>query len=320
MKLIVTVDTEEDSWGNVRASHYDVENIEALSDFQTLCDEFRVTPTYLVTYPVVTDETAAATLRTLLGDGNCEVGAQCHPWNTPPFEELESKRNTMLCNLSDDLQHKKMAVLHAAIEQHLKISPVSFRCGRWGYNQTVAMNLAKLGYKVDSSITPFTDWTAVGGPDFSAVGPRAFRFSSDDIFHDSPLGQLKEIPVTIGYIGWLSFDMRWCNAMQRLVQRRRLARARVAGILSRANIVRKVWLSPETSNAAQMIELARRLQRERYRFLNLTFHSPSLRAGYTPFVRTKQDEQRFWETIRQFLRFTRASGIEAVKLSDAMVG
>jgi len=178
MKLIVTVDSEEDNWGNVRASHYDVENIEALSDFQTLCDDFRVTPTYLVTYPVVTDETAAATLRTLLGDGNCEVGAQCHPWNTPPFEELESKRNTMLCNLSDDLQHKKMAVLHAAIEQHLKISPVSFRCGRWGYNQNVAMNLAKLGYKVDSSITPFTDWTAVGGPDFSAVGPRAFRTTS----------------------------------------------------------------------------------------------------------------------------------------------
>jgi hypothetical protein len=66
---VVTVDTEEDSWGHVRGSHYAVENIGALPDFQKLCDELGVKPTYLVTYPVVTDATAAAILRTLLEDG-----------------------------------------------------------------------------------------------------------------------------------------------------------------------------------------------------------------------------------------------------------
>ena len=319
MKLIVTVDTEEDRWGNVRASHYGVENIGALLDFQKLCDEMGVKPTYLVTYPVVTDESAAAILRALLEHANCEVGAQCHTWNTPPFEEPESKRNTMLSNLSQDLQHKKMAVLRDAIERHLKISPVSFRSGRWGYSQSVATNLVKLGFKVDSSITPFTDWASVGGPDFSTVGPRAFRFSPDDIFHESPDGELTEIPVTIGYVGWLNFDMRWSNAVQRVAQRKRFAPARVAGILSKANVIRKVWLSPETSDVTDMIRLARHLQRQGYRFLNLTFHSPSLRAGLTPFVRTQQAEQRFWEKLRQFLSFARDSGIEAVKLSDAMV-
>ena len=319
MKLIVTVDTEEDNWGHVRASHYGVENIGALPDFQKLCDELGVKPTYLVTYPVVTDATAAVILRALLQGGNCEVGAQCHPWNTPPFEEPESKRNTMLSNLSQDLQHKKMAVLRDAIERHLKISAVSFRSGRWGYSHSVATNLAKLGFKVDSSITPFTDWASDGGPNFSTVEPRAFRFSPDDIFHESPDGELMEIPVTIGYVGWLSFDMRWSNAIQRIVQRKPFARARVAGILSKANLLRKVWLSPEISDAAEMIRLARHLQSRGYRFLNLTFHSPSLRAGLTPFVRKQQVEQRFWEKLRRFFTFARDSGIEAVKLSDAMV-
>src|SRR5437867_1184575 len=318
MKLIVTVDTEEDRWGNVRASHYGVENVRALLDFQKLCDELGVKPTYLVTYPVVTDESAAAILRALLEDGNCEVGAQCHTWNTPPFEEPESKRNTMLSNLSQDLQHKKMAVLRDAIERHLKISAVSFRSGRWGYSQSVATNLAKLGCKVDSSITPFTDWTSVGGPDFSAVEPRAFRFSADDIFHEAPDGELTEIPVTIGYVGWLSSDMRWCNAVQRVVQRKRFARARLAGIFSKANLIRKVWLSPETSDIAEMIRLARRLNNQGYRFLNLTFHSPSLRAGLTPFVRTQHEEQQLWENVRRFLSFARESGIEAVTLRDAI--
>ena len=240
MKLIFTVDTEEDSWGNARASRYGVKNIGALPALQKLCDELEVKPTYLVTYPVVTNETAAAILRALLEGGNCEVGAQCHPWNTPPFEEPESKWNSMLCNLSEDLQHKKMAVLHEAIERHLKVSAVSFRSGRWGYSRSVATNLAKLGYKVDTSITPFTDWTSVGGPDFSAVEPRSFRFSADHILRESPDGQLTEIPVTIGYVGWLSFNMRWCNTVQRIAQRKRLARARLAGILSKANLIRKV--------------------------------------------------------------------------------
>jgi peptidoglycan/xylan/chitin deacetylase (PgdA/CDA1 family) len=225
----------------------------------------------------------------------------------------------MLSNLSQDLQHKKMAVLRDAIDRHLNISAVSFRSGRWGYSQSVAANLAKLGFKVDSSITPFTDWTSVGGPDFSAAAPRAFRFSADDIFHELPDGELTEIPVTIGYVGWLSSDMQWCNAVQSVVQRKRFARARVAGILSKANVIRKVWLSPETSDAGEMIRLARRLQTQGYRFLNLTFHSPSLRAGLTPFVHTQQAEQRFWEKLRRFFSFARDSGIEAVKLSDALV-
>lgn len=318
MKLILTVDTEEDTWGNVRASRYGVENIGALPAFQTLCDELGARPTYLVTYPVVTNETAAAILRSLVEAGNCEVGAQCHPWNTPPFDEPESKRNTMLCNLPEELQHKKMTTLHEAIERHLKVVAVSFRCGRWGYSEGVARNLAKLGYKVDTSITPFTDWSSVGGPDFSEAEPRSFRFSVDDILQESANGALTEVPVTIGYVGWLSFNMRWCNAVRTAAQRKGMARVRVAGILSRMNVIRKVWLSPETANAAAMISLSQRLQSQEYRFLNLTFHSSSLRAGLTPFVRTQEDERRFWGTVRRFLTFARDSGMEAVRLRDVV--
>jgi len=318
MKLIVTVDTEEDTWGNVRASRYGVENIGALPALQKLCDTLGAKPTYLVTYPVATNEIAAAILRPLVEAGNCEIGAQCHPWNTPPFEEPESKWNTMLCNLPDELQHKKMATLHEAIERHLKVVAVSFRSGRWGYSESVARNLAKLGYKVDTSITSFTDWRSVGGPDFSDVTPRSFRFSADDILQESADGPLTEIPVTVGYVGWLSFNMRWCNAVRTVAQRKVLARARVAGILSRSNVVNKIWLSPETADAAAMINLARRLRSQGYRFLNLTFHSPSLRAGLTPFVRTQHDEQRLWENVRRFLSFARESGIEAVTLREAI--
>ena len=44
MKLVVTVDTEEDTWGNVRAPHYAVENIEALPALQKLCDTLGASP------------------------------------------------------------------------------------------------------------------------------------------------------------------------------------------------------------------------------------------------------------------------------------
>src|SRR5713101_3891619 len=86
---------------------------------------------------------------------------------TPRHSRSRRASRTRCGNLPEELQHKKMTALHEAIERHLKVVAVSFRCGRWGYSESVARNLAKLGYKVDTSITPFTDWGAVGGPDFS---------------------------------------------------------------------------------------------------------------------------------------------------------
>lgn len=65
-----------------------------------------------------------------------------------------------------------------------------------------------------------------------------------------------------------------------------------------------------------MIRLARRMMANDYEVINLFFHSPSLKCGLSPFVRTKDDEREFLLRIREFLTFAQDKGIGSIKLSD----
>lgn len=314
MHLAVTVDTEEDNWGHVRCSSTTVENIRRVTELQRMFDEFGVIPSYLVTYPVAVDETASSILRSILATGRCEIGTQCHPWNTPPLGAgAGTAAESMLCNLPPTLQREKISRLHETIERAFDTRPVSFRCGRWGFHPDIARHLVDVGYRIDTSVTPYMDWTTSDGPDFSNMSPQPFRFEMARVRHQSPPALL-EVPVTIGFLQ-SHFALR--NTILRAVQRPPINRLRVAGILYRLGMISKVWLSPELATTAQMIGLTKQMLRQNCRILNLTFHSPSLQAGLTPFVRTRSDERRFFQSVRDYLAFAKDAGIKPIKLSDA---
>src|ERR671922_839019 len=99
IRLFITIDTEEDEWGEYQSSGHHVENVKQLSRLQEIFDHYGAVPTYLVTYPVVKNGHARELLGNILSRNRCEIGTHCHPWNTPPFEEELNKRNSMLCNL-----------------------------------------------------------------------------------------------------------------------------------------------------------------------------------------------------------------------------
>ena len=175
MKLIITIDTEEDDWGAYKYSRNALENIKKISVLQKIFEEYKVIPTYLITYSVANNVESAVLFKKILGMGRCEIGAHCHPWSTPPFIERTSERNSMLCNLPSDLQYQKLEILHDTIFKKVGIEPKSFRAGRWGFNAVVADNLCKLGFKVDTSETPYCDWSMYHGPNFSFTAPTPRR-------------------------------------------------------------------------------------------------------------------------------------------------
>ena len=315
MKLVVTVDTEEDNWGSYSPIGHTLDNIERIPLLQELFDELSAKPTYLITYPVAADSRAASILRSILDRGKCEIGAHCHPWNTPPLEEDDSEKNSMLCNLPLDLQYRKMAFLSTTIRERFGVKPISFRAGRWGYGQSVAANLDRLGYKIDTSITPYTSWTEAHGPDFSEVSPEPYRFSADGIFDRTAGGPLLEIPATVDY---LQKDFALCTRILNCLSYEPIRRLKLSGVLRRLRLVRKVCLSPEMSDGRGMIRLARRMSQNNYHLINMFFHSPSLKAGLGPFVRSAQDERMFLSRIRDFLSYARDAGIESVTLSDCL--
>jgi hypothetical protein len=219
----------------------------------------------------------------------------------------------MLCNLPRDLRYLKIKALHSSIREQLGVTPVSFRSGRWGYGPGVAGVLRELGYRVDTSITPYTDWSACEGPDFSARPPDVYRFEADDIFRRKPAGPLLEVPATIGFLQ-PNFDV--CNAVLRGLSREPMSTLRLVGVFDRLRLLNKVWLSPELSDAQQMIALTRTMMRRGAGVVNLVFHSPALVAGLTPFVSTEEEEVTIRHRVASYLAFTSASGIEPLTLSE----
>jgi hypothetical protein len=220
----------------------------------------------------------------------------------------------MLCNLSSALQFAKLEQLHKAIEDQFHTTPVAFRSGRWGFDAEVARNLMKLAYHIDTSITPYTSWARSSGPDFSNVSPRLFAFSQDPGTARHSKGGLVEVPVSIGY---LYGDFRVCAKLCQWLRSGPLRGLKLAALLSRIQVLRKVWLSPEVETPSRMMQLVRQMRHQGYEVINLVFHSTALMKGCSPFIRTEMDEQLFFRNLRRFLGLVRAEGVVNARLSDA---
>lgn len=314
VKLVVTVDVEEDQWGIVPHCHATARNVYRLPTVQKLLNEFGIIPTYLLTYPVVRDPYAVGILREIFDAGECEIGTHCHPWNTPPYEEPLNKQNSMLCNLPATLQFEKLQRLHEAIQNNFETVPVAFRSGRWGFDAEVARNIVRLGYRIDTSVTPYTSWVQDSGPDFSCVSPKPYSFMQDVRTERDSNGMLAEIPATIGY---LHGEFQTCAKLVERLHRAPLCGFKLGSLLSRLHLLRKVWLSPEMDTPARMMQLVRQMRSQGYELLNLVFHSSALLGGCGPFVRSQSDEHAFMRKLNTFLRLALKDGIVFVTLSEA---
>ncbi|WP_303904066.1 hypothetical protein [Thiohalomonas denitrificans] len=312
-QVLITIDTEEDNWRPF-APDPTTRNADAIPALQALFERYGAKPTYLVTYNMGENTALAEFLRDRQDSGLCEVGSHCHPWNTPPHKEEHFLKNSMLLHLPAQLVDAKIRNLHYLLQGRLGIAPKTFRSGRWGYGQNVAQTLKTLGYRVETSVTAYTDWSGNFGPDYSGMSPQPYRFDEGSIYDADPVGSMVQIPATTGYLQ-RNFNRR--ARIEQIVRRGRLNQLRVIGLLDRLSILNRVVLSPEAASAGSMIRLAKRMNREGYRYLNLFFHSPTLVPNLTPFVRTSNEKRQFMERIEEFIAFASESQMKFVTASEA---
>ena len=309
MYFIITIDVEEDNWGDFENKNTSLLHINKLFKLQELFDRYRIKPTYLLTYPAATDRNAISILRRMIEDKRCEIGTHLHPFNTPPFEEEKNKYNSMLCNLPKDLQYKKIENLHETIYKSFGMEPVSFRSGRWACDENVLENLSKLNYIVDSSVTPYMDWSSNHGPDYSRISTKVYKIrlnSSSDSY-------IMEVPPTIGFLQ-TGFDIK--NTIFRIFFSRRIRKFEIHGLLDKIKGINKIWLSPEVTEWEKMVDLAKTMGKEGYEVLNMFFHSPSLMAGCTPFTKTDKEVEEFIHRIEKFLEYAVLNNLQSITLSE----
>ena len=315
MNFIITIDTEEDGWGDYASDRHKLENIGQIPVAQEIFNRFRAVPTYLIDYPVVSDATARQILLKILNEGRCEIGTHCHPWNTPPLAEKRTVYNSMLCNLPQPLIWDKLSTLDQAIQSLIGIKPTSFRAGRWGFGTQVANSIQSLGYTIDSSVTPLVSWQQYGGPDYEVAPLESYRFETKEVLRPATHGALLEVQPTIGY---LRGDPSACRKIRRKILNSRLSRLHLLGLLDKVGILSLRWLSPELSSLKDMIQLIRKAIHRGTRLLNFSFHSNSLLPGKGPFVRTAADLEVFLCSIHKVLEFAAGQGANFIPLAAAL--
>jgi len=302
--LLVTIDTEEEGlWGGTyRSTGNTVKNLRGLPRLQELCDEFGVRPTYLVDTPVVEDDYGSGLLATYQAEGRAEIGGHLHPWCTAPFEEVPNGRNSFLCNLPEPLQQAKLETLTEQIRARFGRSPTSFRAGRYGIGLAALRSLRDLGYRVDSSVVPFTSFAREGGPDFTAAPWQPYLVGDHHLLQPAATGGFPELPVGAGF-STSNFDSTWTR--RHALSKSPWRRLRLVGILERLGFGRRIKLSPEQATGPQMVTLLRYALAQHACCHVLMFHSSSLMAGGSPYVPDQRALDEFFARLRHVFQFWR---------------
>ena len=292
--LLVVIDCEEEfDWANpIHGAPYTLQSIGQIGPLQQVFRSRGMRPTYVVGYPIVTDETAWRPLAQLQADGACQIGAHLHPWVTPPFTETATVAHSFQGNLDADVEFAKMETLTEQLEKRFGFRPSIFKAGRYGFGQATAAALERLGFVIDMSFLPHWRYDEQGGP--------SFVFSPIDPFWLRPNGKLLEIPLTAGFTGLASRIGPWLYGK---VDRPMLRAAKVPGALARGGILNRLRLTPEGISLAEAKQLTRRLFARGHRVFQVSFHSTSLVPGANPYVRTVQDRQAMLNWLAAYLDF-----------------
>lgn len=310
-RLAIVVDTEEEfDWTQPFArENQSVRTIPAQAAAHEIYDRLGMVPTYVIGHPVATDDTAVRFFTDLKRNGRAEIGAHLHPWVTPPHDEEVTTRNSYGCNLPPELERAKIETLTHAIAEAFGERPTVFKAGRYGFGPNTAQVLADFGYTVDCSFVPYTSFEGDGGPSFYGKPDLPFWLDREH--------GLLEVPLTSGFFGAVEPLGR---ALQPLFDNRTAERLRLPGLLSRSGLVTRSRLTPEGVSAAEQCRLLDAQVARGLTTFTLTYHSPSLSPGHTPYVRTAADLAAFLATIEAVLlhfrdrlggRFTTLSRIHA---------
>lgn len=307
--LVVVVDTEEEfDWSQpFSRDNTSTQSIAAQPLIHDrIFDHYGIIPTYCVDWPVATTPASIATLRGLMEEGRCEIGTHLHPWVCPPHEEEVNTYNSYTGNLPPELEYRKLESMTRAITENFGRAPVTFKAGRYGVGGHTAESIARLGYQIDASTVPRTSFRSDGGPDFSTHTEQPYWFSA--------AGQnLLELPVTTAFCGTLRSSG---PALYPALQRKLARTMRLGGIASRTGLLERIRLTPEGCDSAALIRLLDTLHADGCQVFSLTYHSPSLVPGHTPYVRNADELESFINTVSKACRhFSEVLGGNFMSLS-----
>jgi hypothetical protein len=290
--VMVTIDTECDHdprW--VRSKPLGFRSInEGLPDLlQPAFESVGAVPTYLLTVEVMEDAASVRTLQQL--KGRYEYGTHLHSAFIEPekkhFDYAGVDSPDFQTHCAPEVEHAKLANLSDLFERCFGRRPTSFRAGRYGAGVNTISSLERLGYLVDTSVTPYIRWPHPDGPvDYRGAPEQPYFVSPESLARPGPRRPLLEVPVTM---------------KPRLLRSPR-------------------WFRPWFATVEQMKTIIdyqlRRHAAEPLVVLNMMFHSMEVTPAATPYPQTEGDVRRFIDDMCAGLAYCRQLGAQAIGASE----
>ena len=292
--LVTTIDAEEDfDWARpFSLASTDVTSMRSQHLAHRVFERYGVVPTYMVDHPVASQDEGRAPLLELLQGGHCEIGSQLHPWVTPPFIERVSQRNSYQGNLPVALEFAKIQTLTGELEASFGVTPRIFRAGRYGVGPNTGNILQHFGYEVDTSVVPTWNFAGQGGPDFRLFNANAYWFDRDR--------RMLELPPSAAVVGRAAGLPPWLTSQ---AFGRASETLHLPSIMARLGLLERIKLTPEGIQIEEAKRLVRHMKATGHRVFVLTYHSPSLEPGNTPYVRTREQLAGFLRWLDEFYDF-----------------
>jgi hypothetical protein len=235
--------------------------------------------------------------------GRAEVGVQLHPWVNPPYEEEVNQHNSFSGNLPYALERAKFLKLHATIADNFGAAPMIYRAGRYGIGPNTADVLHEAGVAIDTSVRSRFDYSGWGGPDFRDLPLKPYWVGEP--------GRLMEMPLTTVFSGVLRRYGQWIYP--------KLAKFdRLRGAMARVGLLERIPLTPEGVTVSEALRAANIAVDKGLPVIVLSFHSPSLCPGHTPYVRTEADLDVMYDWWRQVFELLIARGVKPTSVRDIM--
>ncbi len=298
--LCVSIDTECDkglAWKSKRPLAFDGIFEGIVARLQPLFCVHGAKPTYLLSPEVIRDAESVEALRTLRGA--FELGAHLHGEYAEPGAFEPEVTKDFQRDYTEAVERQKLTYLTELFTRTFGNKPRSFRAGRFGIGENSIPILSDLGYEVESSVTPFMDWTRSGAKGLSFLG------APTQPYHPDPRAPAKvgaskmlEVPVTI--------------------RPRALSYAPFVG-----KYVEPRWLRPTRGSETGIVDLAkdeikaaRAAHRDRPIVLNAMFHNVEVIAGASPYAQTEAAAEGIMDRLEALLVFARKEDIRVIGLSD----
>jgi len=292
--LTITIDTECDHdplWARSKPITFKSITTGIPDLLQPAFEDVGAIPTYLLTVEVMEDEESVSALKSL--KGTYEYGTHLHAAFIEPekkyFDYAGIDSPDFQCQYSRDIEYKKLENLTNLFFDKFGYMPTSFRAGRYGAGTNTFELLEKLGYTVDTSVTPHMRWTEPKATVDYLKAPEQPYFPKKGSLVNidtNNLNGLLEIPVTV---------------------KKRLFRS-------------PKWFRPWFSSVDKMKEIVnyhlKHYSNNEILVINMMFHSMEVIPKASPYPQTDSDVQRFISDMSEVLNWCKNEGIEFCKTKN----